>query len=259
MAGTTAQIFSLNGNILSHLPPKSLDAGTRDTAHSVDLSGIDTWVFDLDNTLYSPRCDLFGQIDVRMKAYIARLLDIPPDEARVVQKRYFQDHGTTLRGLMDWHHVKPADFLDFVHDIDLSVLSVDSAMAASLARLPGRRLVFTNGDAPYARRVLDALALSSLFEGVHDIYATEFVPKPGADAYSSLLGRYGIDPARALFVEDMARNLAPAKALGMTTVWVNNGSEKGADGAHPAFIDIEIDDVSPWLQAVADQLKGDTA
>ncbi len=237
------------------MPP--LDADARQPAGGVNLGVIDTWIFDLDNTLYSPRCDLFGQIDVRMKAYIARLLDIPPADARVIQKRYFHDHGTTLRGLMDRHHVDPAHFLDFVHDIDLSVLRVDSALTQSLARLPGRRLVFTNGDAPYARRVLDALGLSGLFEDIHDIYATQFVPKPSASAYSTLLERFGIDPARALFVEDMARNLAPAKALGMTTVWINNGSEKGADDAHPDFIDLEIDDVAHWLQSVTGKFAGE--
>ncbi len=241
------------------LPPAhSQHQAIRHPHGGIDVSAIDTWIFDLDNTLYSPRCDLFGQIDVRMRAYISGLLDVPPDDAHVIQKRYFHDYGTTLRGLMDCHQVDPAHFLDFVHDIDLSVLSVDAAMVAALARLPGRRLVFTNGDAPYAERVLQALGMSALFADVHDITATDFVPKPSVNAYSTLLERFDIIPSRALFVEDMARNLAPAKALGMATVWVNNGSEKGADGAHPDFIDLEIDDVSLWLQSFAGHHSGES-
>lgn len=213
------------------------------------LSRITDWVFDLDNTLYPASADLFGQIDVRMGQYIGRLLDLPPDEARALQKRYFREHGTTLRGLMDSHGVEPRDFLDFVHDIDLSVLTPDQRVIDGLARLPGRRLVFTNGDAPYARRVLAALGLEGAFEAIIDIEATGWTPKPAAEAYRKLAATLG-EPGRALFVEDMARNLRPAKALGMTTVWVDNGSEHGSLDACPSYIDQRIACVGEWLEGL---------
>ena len=220
----------------------------------MNLSCIDAWIFDLDNTLYPPSADLFGQIDVRMSDYVARLLSCDPAEARSIQKSYFHLHGTTLRGLMDAHGVDPHDFLGFVHDIDMSALSHDRRLIDGIARLPGRKLVFTNGDGDYAGRVLQGLGLGDAFEGVHDIHACGYLPKPDARAYRSLLDAWRIDPGRALFVEDMARNLKPAKAIGMTTVWVNNGSERGDHEASADYIDIEIDDVGGWLDSLIGEL-----
>jgi putative hydrolase of the HAD superfamily len=215
------------------------------------LAHVEAWIFDLDNTLYPSSANLFAQIDVRMGEYIQRLLDCDPAEARRVQKGFFHSHGTTLSGLMEVHGAAPADFLDYVHDIDLAVLAEDRRVIEGVARLPGRKLVFTNGDERYARRVLARLGLGESFEAVHDIHATAYVPKPQASAYQGFCAAYAIDPAAALFVEDMAQNLAPAKALGMTTVWVNNGSERGAHAAHPDFIDFEIADVGDWLERIA--------
>lgn len=224
-------------------------------AMTVDLSRIETWIFDLDNTLYPASADLFGQIDVKMGQFIADLLNCDLDEARRVQKRFFLEHGTTLRGLMDSHGVSPHDFLDYVHDIDVSVIEHDRRLVEGMAALPGRKLIFTNGDAPYAGRVLERLGLSEAFEAIHDIHATDYVPKPDPRAYAGLCEAYAVDPTRALFVEDMARNLQPAKALGMTTVWVNNGSEKGGYLHDPTYIDIEIEDVGAWLEQLNRELK----
>jgi putative hydrolase of the HAD superfamily len=212
-----------------------------------DLSHIDTWIFDLDNTLYHPRANLFGQIDVKMGAFIQTLLGVDATEARTVQKRYFRDHGTTLRGLMANHGIDPHSFLDYVHDIDVSVLDPTPHVADALARLPGRKLVFTNGDGAYANRVLKQLALDPVFEGVHCIIASDFIPKPQPEPYRQLVEAYGVDPNRALFVEDMARNLKPAKDLGMTTLWVANGSEWGELGANEGHVDWVIDCVETWL------------
>lgn len=220
----------------------------------MDLSRITTWIFDLDNTLYPPTADLFGQIDDRMGAYIGRLLACDPVEARRVQKAFFHEHGTTLRGLMNHHDVDPHEFLSYVHDIDMDVLGIDTRVIEGIARLPGRKLVFTNGDAPYAGRVLDRLGLGGAFEAIFDIHATDYIPKPDPRAYQGLCDAYGIDPTRALFVEDMARNLRPAKAIGMTTVWVNNGSERGDHDACPSYIDIEITDVGEWLDGLQGEL-----
>lgn len=228
-----------------------LDFPASNAARGVlDVDRIQTWVFDLDNTLYHPRANLFAQIDRRMTAFIMELLSLDAVAARTLQKRYFLDHGTTLRGLMHYHGVDPRVFLDYVHDIDLNVVGPDTSLARALERLPGRKLVFTNGDAPYARRVLDRLGVATHFEAIHDIVATQFVPKPEDAPYDQLLRYHGIDARRAVFVEDMARNLLPAKARGMATVWVNNGSEKGGLGASPDFIDLEIGDVTAWLSGI---------
>jgi len=220
------------------------------TGASAMLGHVDAWIFDLDNTLYPPSADIFGQIDVRMGAFIADLLGCDAAEARRVQKKYFHEHGTTLAGLMAFHGVEPGRFLDYVHDVDLSVLDADPLLIEAIAGLPGRKFIFTNGDAPYALRVLDRIGLGETFEAIHDIHACGYAPKPTPSAYHGMIEAFGIDPRRALFVEDMARNLKPAKALGMTTVWINNGSERGAHEAHADFIDIEIDDLGRWLRSL---------
>jgi putative hydrolase of the HAD superfamily len=214
------------------------------------LRHVDCWIFDLDNSLYPASANLFELIDIRMGAFIERLLGVDPVEARRVQKHYFHEHGTTLAGLMAANGVDPHDFLAYVHDIDLARISADPDVAAAIARLPGRRMIFTNGDVDYAGRVLDKLGLGDLFDEVHDIHAMNYVPKPNPASYAAMCARYGIDPTRALFVEDMARNLEPAKALGMTTVWIDNGSERGDYGADPAFIDYHIADIGAWLNEI---------
>jgi putative hydrolase of the HAD superfamily len=132
-------------------------------------------------------------------------------------------------------------------------MSADPRVVDALDRLPGRKYVFTNGDVDYAGRVLAKLGLANAFDGVHDIHAMNYVPKPHPDAYRALCDLYAIDPARALFVEDMARNLEPAKALGMTTVWVDNGSEQAGRDANPAFIDYRITDVAIWLTQIVQE------
>ncbi|NJR78811.1 pyrimidine 5'-nucleotidase [Sphingomonas corticis] len=213
------------------------------------LSHVDTWIFDLDNTLYPARANLFALIDARMTAFVADLLKVDRIEAFRVQKEYFLGHGTTLAGLMAHHDVDPHAFLSYVHDIEMDVLEENAPLAAHLACLPGRKLVFTNGDKPYALKVLDRLGLGASFEAVHDIIAMDLAPKPSASAYAGLCAAYDIDPARALFVEDMARNLKPAKAIGMTTVWVDNGSEQHHD-ADRDYVDYRTDDLTHWLEHI---------
>ena len=211
---------------------------------------VEDWIFDLDNTLYPASTRLFDLIDERMTAYVGRVLGSDPAEARRVQKQYFRDHGTTLAGLMKLHQVEPRDFLDDVHAIALDRVTPDDQLARGLAALPGRRFVFTNGDADYATRVLTAIGIGDQFHGMIDIHASDYLPKPDAHGYRLLIERFGIDPARAVLVEDMAKNLRPAKALGMTTVWVDNGSDHGDHGADPAAIDHVISDVGDWLELI---------
>lgn len=214
------------------------------------LAHVESWIFDLDNCLYSPSLDLFALIDLRMGEYIQRLLGCDAQEARRVQKSHFLEHGTTLAGLMREHGVDPHDFLDFVHDIDLARLAADPELVAALDRLPGRKFIFTNADEGHAGRVLDRLGFANAFDGLHDIHAMDYVPKPNPGSYEALCARHGIDPRRALFVDDMARNLAPAKSLGMVTVWLDNGSEKGGHDADLASIDYVAHSLGEWLGEV---------
>ena len=216
---------------------------------------INCWIFDVDNTLYPPELGLFGQIDVRMGAFIADLVGCSPERARAIQKDYFHEHGTTLAGLMRHHGVEPERFLTFVHDIDLSPIVPDPALRAGLAALPGTRHIFTNADADYAARVLAARGIADLFDSIIDIRATGYAPKPEAAAYRHLASAIpGFVPEQALFVDDMSRNLRPARAMGMTTVWLDNGSEAGDRDHHPAHVDHHIDDLNGWLHGTAIKL-----
>jgi len=208
------------------------------------------WIFDLDNCLYPASAGLFDLIDERMGAYIGRLLSCDAAEARRVQKAHFHAHGTTLAGLMKDHDVDPHDFLEDVHAVDLDRVQRDERLARLLPRLPGRRFVFTNGDAPYARRVLEKIGLDGHFDDLHDIHASGYRPKPDPHGYALLCERFGIDPAEALLADDMAQNLVPAKALGMTTVWVDNGSERGGHNYDERIVDHRIGDVGVWLASI---------
>lgn len=215
-----------------------------------------TWIFDLDNTLYPHEADLFALIDARIGEYVGGLLGVDPQAARRIQKDYFREHGATLAGLMADHAVDPHDYLAFVHDIPMDALAPDPRVVDCIARLPGRRIVFTNGDARYAARVLDALGLTGLFEAIYDIHRLDYRPKPHAPGYAAMCEALAIAPQEALFVEDMARNLAPAKALGMTTVWVNNGSELGDADWQAHLIDYEVRDLGDWLEMILEEEKG---
>ena len=211
------------------------------------LAHVDSWLFDLDNTLYPAECDLFALIDERMGLYLQRLLDCDAAEARRVQKDYFYNHGTTLAGLMAQHTIDPHEFLDFVHDISMDRITPNPALKAHIDALPGRKLIYTNGDAPYAQRVLDALGLSDSFEGIFDIVASDLIPKPAAISYAMLCEAHNIAPKSAFFADDMARNLRPAKALGMATLWINNGSEQAETNADLDHIDHRADCLTKWL------------
>ena len=194
-----------------------------------DLSHVETWIFDLDNTLYSEASDFFSLIEERMTTFVAERLGLDHDRAYSLQKAYFHSHGTTLSGLMEVHGIEPAEFLDYVHAIDLSRLSPNPALATALARLPGRRLVYTNGSKSHAERVLERLGIADQFEDVHDITQANYRPKPYRDAYELLLSRHAIEPGKSAMFEDVARNLEVPHALGMTTVLI---AEAPSDLAH---------------------------
>jgi putative hydrolase of the HAD superfamily len=214
------------------------------------LAHIRDWIFDLDNCLYPASTGLFALIDERMSAYIQRLLDCDAVEAKRVQKAHFHEHGTTLAGLMKDHAIDPTDFLEDVHDIPLDKVQCDERLGRQLPRLPGRRFVFTNGDAPYARRVLERIGVHGHFDELHDIHASSYRPKPDPFGYELLCERFGIDPSFALLADDMVQNLAPAKTLGMTTVWVDNGSERGNHGYDEAVVDFRVANIGEWLEQI---------
>lgn len=215
--------------------------------HPIFEEDRDIFVFDLDNTLYPAESNLFAQVDVKIGEYVQTLLDLDAVGARQVQKQYLVDHGTTLKGLMINHDVDPHHYLDHVHDIDMSPINADPALRRSLEALDGRRIVFTNADQPYAERVLDRLGITDLFEGVFDIHKAGLDPKPKPHVYDSFLAEYGVDPNRAIMFEDMVRNLRPAHALGMATVWINTGSVWGEADYDKAIVHSETETLRHWL------------
>ncbi|MEQ1669362.1 MAG: pyrimidine 5'-nucleotidase [Hyphomicrobium sp.] len=194
----------------------------KGTGDARGFSHIDTWIFDLDNTLYPASCDLFAQVDHRMGAFIAKTLGVPYEHARHLQKAYYRQFGTTLAGLMKVHKLKPEPFLDYVHDIDLSVLPELPDLASAIAGLSGRRLIFTNGSRRHAENVARKIGVLHLFEDICDIAALEFVPKPERDAFDRMVRMHGVEPRQAAMFEDMPHNLQSPHDLGMTTVFVHS-------------------------------------
>ncbi len=196
------------------------------------------WIFDLDNTLYPAECNLFAQVDHRMGEFIASFLGVPYAYARHLQKSYYRQFGTTLAGMMLVHKMDPKAFLDYVHDIDLSVVNEHAELAAAIDKLPGRKLIYTNGSRRHAERVAGKLGVLHLFDGIFDIEDSEYIPKPQAGPYSRMTDRHGVDPKTAAMFEDMPHNLTAPHALGMTTVLV-----------HSSYIDHPIQlDIRKWTE-----------
>lgn len=200
----------------SDLPKLAQVAAKRGFSH------VDTWIFDLDNTLYPASCNLFAQVDLRMSEFIAKTIGVPREHARHLQKAYYRQFGTTLAGLMKVHKLPPGPFLEYVHDIDLSVVPALPDLAAAIAALPGRRLIFTNGSRVHAENVARKLGVLDLFDDICDIAAIEYIPKPEREAFDRMLKLHAVPAAQAAMFEDMPHNLVPASTLGMTTVLVHS-------------------------------------
>ncbi|MSO84433.1 MAG: pyrimidine 5'-nucleotidase [Rhodospirillales bacterium] len=215
--------------------------------------GRGAWAFDLDNTLYPARCKLFAQVEVRIRDYVAGFLGLDSAAAYRLQKVYFREHGTTLQGMMRHHGMEPGPFLAYVHDIDLSAVPPDPVLDQALGRLEGRKIIFTNGSAEHARKVMERIGVARHFEAVFDIAAAGYVPKPEPRVYDAFVRRHGLDPTATVMVEDIARNLVPAAAIGMTTVWVRESETQPESGLDPpdraalAAIDHVVDDLALWL------------
>ncbi len=219
-----------------------------------DFRHVKSWIFDLDNTLYCAGNGIFAQIESRMTDYLAAFLKLPHDSARIRQKELYRQYGTTLNGLMREHACDAEDYLRFVHDIDLGALGPDSALSAALAALPGKRFVFTNGCRNHAQRILDRLEMAHLFDAVWDIRAIGFAPKPQASAYDAVVAASGVNPTESAMFEDIARNLVPARALGMTTVWLKTDAPWGNHGplmdVSAGDIDHETENLTQFLQSI---------
>ncbi|MBV8753611.1 MAG: pyrimidine 5'-nucleotidase [Hyphomicrobiales bacterium] len=228
------------------------------TAAPRGFSHVETWVFDLDNTLYPRHLNLWQQVDERIRDYVAKFLDVGRDEAFRVQKDYYRRYGTTMRGLMAEHGLKPDEFLDFVHEIDHSPLEPDAALGAAIEALPGRKLILTNGTRKHADAVTRRLAIDHHFEGVFDIVAADLEPKPAPQTYDRFLKTHGVDPSRAAMFEDLARNLTVPHALGMTTVLVVPQGTREVfreswelEGPGEPHVDHVTNDLAAFLQTIA--------
>jgi len=232
-------------------------AKTDGSAALEDFARVETWVFDLDNTLYPHHLNLWHQVDERIRDFIAAYLKVAHEDAFRIQKDFYKRYGTTMRGLMAEHGLNPDEFLDYVHQIDHSPLQPNPALGAALEKLPGRKLILTNGTRAHADAVMRRLEIHGHFEDVFDIVAAELEPKPFAQTYDRFLARHGVDPSRAAMFEDLARNLAVPHALGMITVLVVPEKTREVfregwelEGREAAHVDHVTDDLTGFLQAI---------
>jgi len=216
-----------------------------------NISDIKYWVFDLDNTLYPSHCNLFSQMSSRMTSFIENELTLSQEDAFALQKKYFKDFGTTLRGLMENHNICPKYYLDYVHDIDLSIVESNIKLDQILQELPGHKYIFTNADRNHAQRVMKKLGIEKNFKDIFDISDGDFMPKPHLSTYQSFVHRFGIVPEDSIMLDDMAKNLVPAADLGMTTVWIMtdalwaqpDGRQGSVDKVH-----YQTEDLTAWLE-----------
>jgi putative hydrolase of the HAD superfamily len=220
------------------------------------LAHVDTWVFDLDNTLYPATCNLFHQIDRRMGEYIARLFGLDAAAARKIQKDYFRTYGTTLRGLMVNHRVDPRAYLDFVHDIDLAVMDPAPLLDAALGSLEGRKVIFTNASRAHAEAVIRRLGIDRHFDAIFDIHDALYVPKPEEETYDRFIAAHGIVPEGAVLFEDTAANLAPAHARGMATVLIRPGEDGVVNDDAAPHVHHVADDLAVFLQDLSRRARG---
>jgi putative hydrolase of the HAD superfamily len=221
------------------------------------FTDVDTWVFDLDNTLYPHHVNLWQQVDARINEFVSTWLKISSEEARGIQKDYYRRFGTTMRGMMTLHGVRADDYLAYVHKIDHSPLEPNPAMGAAIAKLPGRKLILTNGSVDHAGKVLERLGLSSHFDAVFDIIAADLEPKPAPQTYQKFLDLHRVNPTRSAMFEDLSRNLVVPHQLGMTTVLVvpdgarevvrEDWELEGRDATH---VDYVTDDLTGFLQGL---------
>jgi putative hydrolase of the HAD superfamily len=219
---------------------------------------IETWVFDLDNTLYPASCRLFDQIDRKMTGLVSEILKLPASEARAVQKGLFHKYGTTLRGLMVEYEVDPAYFLHHAHDIDYAPVPEDLALDEALHALPGRKLIFTNGTVAHAESVLKRLGVTRHFNDIFDIVHSDYIPKPQRGPYEKFVRQTDIRPETSAMFEDIARNLEAPHDMGMTTVLVTSDHNADANilngGTQAEYVHHVTSDLAGFLKSVSTKL-----
>ena len=215
-----------------------------------DLKPIRFWLFDLDNTLYSGKTKVFEQIDKKMSKYISEKLNVDINEARKIQKSYFYQYNTTLYGLVKNHKIDADDFLDFVHDIDISFLNKDPQLAQELKNLDGTKIIFTNGSRRHAINITKKLGIDQYFDDIFDIVESDFIPKPSVQPYKKLVKKHKIDPNLCVFIEDIARNLKPAYEMGMKTVWIENEEPWAKKFSDSSFVNYKTNNLSEFLKKI---------
>ena len=216
-------------------------------ASGLIASNVEDWVFDLDNTIYPAASSLFPRVARRMTEWIMDHFELPEDEAAELKTRLFRQYGTTMRGLMEEYKLPSDGFLSYVHEIDLSDVGYDAVLDEGLKALPGRKHIYTNGTVRHAERILEAFGIRQHFDVIFDIVASDHVPKPHPAPYDVFVARSGINPATSVMVEDMARNLEPAAALGMQTVWLVSDLEWARQGADEDYVQFIAKDVKDLL------------
>ena len=211
---------------------------------------IGDWIFDLDNTIYPARTNLFRRVSVRITKFVASHYDVPASDARVIQKDLFHRYGTTMRGMMSEENIDPNVYLNYVHDIDVSDLNYDSELDELLSGLPGLKHIFTNGTVQHAENILSAYGVRHHFDKIFDIVAANYIPKPDQHAFDCFLNQTGIDPNGAVMIEDMAANLRPAAAVGMRTVWLVSDIKWASRGSDEPFVHFKADDLKGFLRSL---------
>ena len=215
-----------------------------------ELKKIKYWIFDLDNTLYSGQTKVFDQVDKKMSSYISEKLNVSIDEAKRIQKEYFQKYNTTLSGMIKHHKIDANEFLEFVHDVNLDFLGQNKGLKKEIAKITGKKIIFTNGSKAHAENVTKRIGINKLFDDVFDIVESNFVPKPAMEAYKKLIEKYKIEPQYCIFIEDIARNLKPAYELGMKTVWIKNDEPWAAEFSDSDFINYRTDNLTNFLKEI---------
>ena len=202
-----------------------------------NLLDIKYWIFDLDNTLYSGQTKVFSEVDKKMSAFISKKMSVDLIKAKEIQKKYFYESGTTLSGLMKHDGIDPHEFLEFVHDIDISWLPKDLLLKEELIKIKEKKYIFTNGSHAHVENVTKQLGIDGLFDGVFDIVDANFIPKPHIDPYKKIMKKFDLDPKKSILIEDIAHNLEQAKNLGMKTCWLENDESFAKKDANKPYID----------------------
>ena len=215
-----------------------------------ELTEIKYWIFDLDNTLYSGQTKVFSEVDKKMSSFISEKFNVDLVEAKKIQKEYFYEYGTTLSGLMKKKNVNPKEFLEFVHDIDISWLPKDKFLRAELIKIKEKKYIFSNGSHAHIENVTNQLGINGLFDGAFDITDADFVPKPHLDPYKKLVEKFNLDPKKSILIEDIAHNLEQAKNLGMKTCWLENEETFAKKDSDKSYIDYKIKNLPSFLQEI---------